>query len=139
MKCMIVDDNQNSLDLCKRHVLHVRGCEPKPFSSPVEALQYLKTNSVDLIILDINIEQMSGIAFIEAVKNIEFESEPAIMVCSEESNSEIILQLMGMGVIGYVVKPYEGGTLKKQIRHIRNHTRPELIPATEMWNFSSTC
>jgi two-component system chemotaxis response regulator CheY len=116
----------------------VRGCEAICFIHPVEALKYLRTNNVDLIILDINMPIMSGRAFVDNVFKMELSSMPSIMMCSADSSSDTILEFMGRGVSGYVVKPYDGETLKKQIRHIRNKTRPELIPANEMWSVAST-
>ena len=62
--CVVVDDEPMALNLVENYVLKTPFLELKSkFSSAVEALEFLKTEPVDLLFLDIQMPDLSGIAF----------------------------------------------------------------------------
>jgi DNA-binding LytR/AlgR family response regulator len=68
MKCIIVDDEPFAIDLLRSYVektdsLELAGC----FSNPVKAHSFLINNRVDLIFLDINMPELTGIQLIKSL------------------------------------------------------------------------
>jgi two-component system LytT family response regulator len=65
INCIIVDDEQHAIDILVTYVkqtpgLHLAGTT----TNPMEALQMIGTNKIDLIFLDIHKPELSGIDLI---------------------------------------------------------------------------
>jgi two-component system chemotaxis response regulator CheY len=79
-----------------------------------EALRYAKEESFDLITLDWNMPEMSGI---EALKGIrEFDAHiPVIMVTSEKEGARVV-EAFEAGANNYVIKPFDTASVETKIR-----------------------
>ena len=64
----------------------------------IEALHYLRTNSVDLLFLDINMPEISGIEFLKTLTN-----KPKTILTT--AYSQYALESYEYGVIDYLLKP----------------------------------
>lgn len=70
MKCTVIDDEPFALDLLKGYVVRTPFLElSECFSNPFKALTFLASNSVDLVFLDINMPELSGIELIKSLPN----------------------------------------------------------------------
>ncbi len=68
MKCIIVDDEPYAIDLLKSYVLKTESLElVGTFTNPVKAHAFLAKNRVDLIFLDINMPELTGIQLIKSL------------------------------------------------------------------------
>jgi two-component system, chemotaxis family, chemotaxis protein CheY len=86
-----------------------------------EALDLLRTNSVDLIMCDINMPVMSGIELLQKIKQEKLAlNVPIVMVTTENSEPQVRQAILA-GARGYIRKPFT-------VDHIRNNVRP-LLPA----------
>jgi len=72
----------------------------------VDAMSFLKkkSNNVDLILLDVFMPQMDGIAFLEKVKR-EYNHIDVIMVTAAQSAKDVKFAL-SHGVVDYIIKPF---------------------------------
>lgn len=62
--CVVVDDEPMALNLVERYVEKTPFLElKKKFSSAIEAMEFVKTNPVDLLFLDIQMPDLTGIEF----------------------------------------------------------------------------
>lgn len=82
----------------------------------IEALEIIKQQAVDLIILDISMPEMDGIELSKILK----KEYPAvkILIVSTHSNASIISRLIRIGVNGYLLKNAEKSELLKAITTI---------------------
>jgi len=70
IRCIIIDDEPSSQNVLKSFVHKIDYLELiQVCNSALEALEYLKSNTVDLLFLDINMPQLSGIDFYKSLKN----------------------------------------------------------------------
>ncbi|MGM0505452.1 MAG: LytR/AlgR family response regulator transcription factor, partial [Bacteroidota bacterium] len=68
MKCIVIDDEPFALNLMKDYVLKTPYLElVESFTNPFKALTFLSNNHVDLIFLDINMPDLSGIQLLESL------------------------------------------------------------------------
>ncbi len=114
MKIICVDDERFVLKL----VVHL--CEEMPqisevvsFSSSLEALEYLKNNSADLALLDIEMPKMNGITLAVKIK----ELHPDISVVFLTGYSNYALEAFKIHANGYIMKPIEKEKLVAEIDH----------------------
>lgn len=99
MNCIIVDDNKMARAATKQLVAQVDFLNlVQECSSPVEAFNYLKKETVDLIFLDIEMPEMSGI---ELIKNLK--QHPLIILIT--AKKEYAVEAFELNVADYIVKP----------------------------------
>ena len=67
-KILIIDDDADINHLFKMYLEH-DGFQVDAYTNPVDALYYFKKDEYDLILLDLKMPQMDGIAMFQALKN----------------------------------------------------------------------
>jgi len=68
MKCIVIDDEPFALNLIRDYVLKTPYLELiETFSNPFKALNYLTNNQPDIIFLDINMPELSGIQLLKSL------------------------------------------------------------------------
>ncbi len=99
ISAIIIDDEPNAIELLKGYIEKVpfMTCT-QSFRNPIEALVYLKENSADLLFLDINMPQLSGISFIKTL-----EKSPKIILTT--AYSEYAVESYEYQVADYLLKP----------------------------------
>lgn len=100
MKALIVDDN----DIARTTLSHLAKQIPNltivnEFSNAIEAYNYLQTHHVDLIFLDIEMPEMTGI---ELTKNLR--GKDALIIFTT-SNKEYALEAFELNIVDYILKP----------------------------------
>jgi two-component SAPR family response regulator len=70
MRCIIVEDQPPAQRILKKYVADYGALELlATFPDAVQALEFLKSNTVDLIFLDIHLPRISGLEFLKSLKN----------------------------------------------------------------------
>lgn len=99
MKCIIVDDNKMARTALKKLVAEVDFLSLQgEFDSSMEAFDYLRSNSVDLLFLDVEMPGMSGI---ELLANLE--RRPIVILVT--ANRDYAVEAYELDVADYIVKP----------------------------------
>tara|TARA_B100000508_G_scaffold140643_1_gene142549 strand:+ start:2819 stop:3538 length:720 start_codon:yes stop_codon:yes gene_type:complete len=98
--CIIVEDEPLAIEKIKKMVLKVPELELLDcFENSVEALSFLKNNPVDIVFLDVRMDELSGIEFIQcAPANCSFILTTAY--------DEYALQGYDLNITDYLLKPY---------------------------------
>ncbi|MNK43851.1 Transcriptional regulatory protein YpdB [compost metagenome] len=101
MKALIVDDN----DIARITLAHLAKKIPNliiinEYSNAIEAYHHLQTNQVDLIFLDIEMPEMTGI---ELTKNL---SGKDIIIIFTSSKKEYALEAFELNIADYLLKPF---------------------------------
>jgi putative two-component system response regulator len=82
------------------------------------ALEMLKQVKVDLILLDIEMPEISGLEFVGLLKQSpELKNIPVIFVTSH-ANPQFIDQAMAFEIEGYIVKPFIPEALIKRVKSV---------------------
>jgi two-component system chemotaxis response regulator CheY len=80
-----------------------------------EAIEQLKTQSIGLILSDINMPVMNGLEMLSQIKaNEAWKSIPVIMVSTEGSQAKV-LEAVRLGAAGYVRKPFNAEQIKEKL------------------------
>lgn len=100
MNCIIIDDDDLSRRVIEEFVKRTEYLTlTQSFSGPVEAINYLKQgNEIDLIFLDIEMPEMSGIEFLTTLAR-----PPQIIIVS--SKEKYALEAFEYSVTDYLLKP----------------------------------
>jgi two-component system chemotaxis response regulator CheY len=114
---MIVDDSAAIRKILHRVLLQADVPLGKVIEAGdgVEALEKLKTHKVGLILSDINMPNMDGLALLGALKAQEATRDvPVIMVTTEGSSSRV-MEAVNLGASGYVRKPFTAEQIKEKL------------------------
>ena len=82
-----------------------------------QALRRIEYGSVDFVVTDWNMPNMSGLELLQAIRRHDdphIRALPVLMVTAE-AKKENILQAAQAGVNGYIVKPFPADALKTRI------------------------
>jgi two-component system, LytTR family, response regulator len=100
INCIIIEDEPLAMERTKSYVLKLPYLNLlKTFDNAIEALTFLKANAVDLIFLDIQMDELSGIQLLES-SNIESE------VIFTTAFNEYALKGYDLNVTDYLLKPF---------------------------------
>ncbi len=111
-KILIIDDSK-SLRSAADFTLKSAGFDTVQAGDGVEGLEALKTideADIGMIITDINMPNMDGIAFIKEVKKTKFKFVP-ILVLTTEAQEEKKKEGQQAGASGWLVKPFNSEQL----------------------------
>ncbi len=101
MKCLLIDDEPKALEILRTYVERVHFLEfVEAYRDPVRALAYLAAHPVDLIFLDVNMPDMSGIQFLNAL-----HSRPLVIFTT--AYSEYAVRSYDYDAVDYLLKPIE--------------------------------
>ena len=83
------------------------------FPNGREALNYLLSNSIDLLILDITMPIMNGLELAKALREKSINTD--IIAVTAASDIEHLEEMLRYGVIDYLVKPFDRSRFNKAI------------------------
>ncbi|MDR2662609.1 MAG: response regulator [Treponema sp.] len=113
---LAVDDMAVSLTTIRTILQHEY--DVRLAKSAALALEMLKQIKVDLILLDIEMPEISGLEFVGLLKkNPELKNIPVIFVTSH-ANPQFIDQAMAFEAEGYIVKPFIPEALIKRVKSV---------------------
>lgn len=80
-----------------------------------EALRHLEAGPVDIILLDLRMPDMDGVAFLRAARgDARLDAVPVVLTTVEPDGSELLAQARSLGVAAVVRKPWK----PKQLRDL---------------------
>jgi two-component system chemotaxis response regulator CheY len=113
MRILIVDD-ANLMRAYYRRILENAGFDVDEALNGLEALEKMLTDPADMLIVDINMPQMDGISFIEALRRQALPSSSVpILVTSTEAGAKDFEAVRIAGGNYYLVKPVSADVLTR--------------------------
>jgi two-component system, LytTR family, response regulator len=124
--CLIVDDEQHAIDILVHYVsqtpyLHLAATA----TNPIEALQIVNTQKIDLIFLDIQMPELTGIDFIKAIQG-------KADVILTTAYSEFALESYELNVVDYLLKPIRFPRFLQAVQKVTNNEQDEAEETTEI-------
>ena len=99
LHCLIIDDEPLAIKLLKDHVLQCQHTVLEgTFHDPIKAMQALENLTVDLIFLDVQMPELSGVQFAKIVQG----RYPVILTTAY---TEYALQGYDLDIVDYLLKP----------------------------------
>jgi two-component system NtrC family response regulator len=105
---LIVDDEKN-YPLILGEVLQDEGFETYTANNGEAALEILQNSDVDLVLTDMKMPRMDGIALLEKIK--EKDPELPVMMMTAHGTVEKAVEAMQKGAYNYILKPFDNEQL----------------------------
>lgn len=109
LKCIVVDDEPLQQEILKDYIAEISGMELiKLFNDGKEVVDYLKSNKVDLIFLDINMPGINGVDLVRRLVN-----PPAIIFTT--AYPEYAVEGFNLNAVDYLLKPISFSRFSKAV------------------------
>ena len=118
-RILIVDDEKNIREVVKEYC-EISGYDTDEAADGLEALEYVRNQSYDCVILDVMMPRMDGFSTCREIKRIA--AVPVIMLSARQDEYD---KLFGfeLGVDDHVVKPFSPKELMARIRVVMERGR----------------
>ena len=134
LKCIAVDDEPLALDIIEDYISKVPFLElVKRTENAIEALQLVQAGGIDLVFLDIQMPDLTGIQF------LKIASGKANYIITT-AYSQYALESYDLNVSDYLLKPIAFDRFYKAVEKVRNQMQKEevdvvITPATPVQDF----
>ncbi|GAB0155218.1 response regulator transcription factor [Chryseobacterium sp. Alg-005] len=99
------------------------------FTDGISALDFISKNTVDVVLLDISMPNISGIQLCKEIKKLSAKS--VVLGLSNHSERNIVIQMLQSGANGYLLKNI---SLDELIKCIHDALKGELVFSNEIKN-----
>ena len=110
-----VDDNDMNLLLIQSHLSTIDATFIN-FTNPADAIEYMRHNPCDMVIVDYNMPLINGTELTEEVKKIDPDI-PVIMVTASDAEDTIQIQALSAGVNDFIKKPINKAILLNRVQN----------------------
>ena len=117
LRVLTVDDSRTILAML-HHTLSNAGFEVLQAEDGKQGLDVLKTETVDVVITDINMPVMDGIEFIKTVRATGTHQSLPILILTTETSQDKRDQGKAAGGTGWIVKPFDPEKLISVIHRV---------------------
>ena len=117
INCLVVDDEQHAIDILTHYIsqtpfLHLVAST----TNPLEALRIVNEQNIDLIFLDIQMPELSGIDFIRSI-----HGKAAVILTT--AYSEFALESYELDVVDYLLKPIRLPRFLQAVQKVADSTK----------------
>lgn len=125
INCIAIDDEPLALDIIRAYCSKVSFLNLKQtFTNAIDTLEYLRTNSVDLMFLDIQMEELTGIQLLNSM-----HQKPYVIMTTAYDN--YALQGFDLDVVDYMLKPISFERFIKGVNKVMERMQKEKPDAAE--------
>jgi DNA-binding response OmpR family regulator len=116
-RLMVVDDDQMNLDMLARR-LERHGYTVVRATGGMQALEYLKAGNVELILLDHQMPDMTGLEFLRRVRLSNSSTALPIIMVTAASDTNTVMAAVSLGANDFITKPVD---MSRVLARIRSH------------------
>lgn len=114
---LVVDDSRTNLQVIGRRLTHI-GYRCCLCASGAEALDRLQGRSFDLVLLDMVMPGMSGVAVLREIRSMQHRRHVPVMMITARSDPGAVVEALGAGADDHVTKPFEFDALDARMRRL---------------------
>lgn len=129
INCLILDDEELARNLVENYANRLSNlnviCK---CSNPIQAIQILQEHQIDLIFLDIQMPELTGIEFLNTLQH-----KPLVIFTT--AYKEYALQGFDLDIIDYLLKPFRFERFIQAVNKASKILKKDLLPHTEEVKF----
>jgi len=109
-RILVVDDDENILNL-ERTILEQKGFEVTGALGGAQALDLLKTNTFDLVLLDVMMPEVDGFTVCRKIKEDPRLKDVPVIFLTAKGGGEALAEGFESGAVMYINKPFTANKL----------------------------
>lgn len=115
--CLVVDDSRVVRKVARR-IVEDLGFTCDEAEDGQKAYDYCTGKMPDAILLDWNMPVMSGIEFLEKLRQMPNGGGPKVIFCTTENDMAHITRAMSAGANEYIMKPFDSEIIESKFTQI---------------------
>ncbi len=121
LNCLVVDDEPFSIEIIKNYIEKVPGLFFKAkCGNAIDALRFIREHSVDLVFLDINMPEVTGIQMVKSM------TDPPLIVFVT-AYPEYAIKGFDLDAVDYLLKPFGFDRFMKAVEKVYSRIGAELL------------
>lgn len=126
-RILVADDEPDTLDICSK-VLKKEGREIATCSDGLTALDMLKKNSFDLLLLDIRMPEKDGMEVLKELREMDMDVD--VIIITAYASIDTAVQAIKSGARDYLSKPFTSQELRSVVESVleRRVKKTERLP-----------
>ena len=114
---LIVDDQSINLELLGTICRHIGFTQVSKASGALDALRVQKSTPADIIFLDIDMPEVTGIEIIQELKQVT--PQVTIIMASAAPTAKNVRECLELGADGFVAKPFSSDNIINALKQVR--------------------
>jgi two-component system chemotaxis response regulator CheY len=116
--CLVVDDSKIVRKVVRK-IVETLGFAVLEAEDGQQAVEQVRFNKVDVIILDWNMPVMDGLTCMQTIRgDANIDPQPIIIFCTTENEFSKIQQAVMAGANEYVMKPFDEAIIAGKLRQL---------------------
>lgn len=115
MKKILLAEDEDTIARLVQFKLEKSGFEVTSVRNGREALEQLRENRPDLILLDVMMPEINGIEVLERIKRDDALKDVPVIMLSARGQKADIERCLSSGAVDYILKPFAPSELVKRI------------------------
>ena len=115
--CLVVDDSRVVRKVARR-IVEDLGFTCEEAEDGQKAYEACSKSMPDAILLDWNMPVMSGIEFLEKLRQMPNGKNPKVVFCTTENDMSHITRAMNAGAYEYIMKPFDSEIIESKFSQI---------------------
>lgn len=117
LKSIIIDDEHLAIEVIEEYSKRIRSVQiQQTFTNAIDAIEFLQSNKIDLVFLDINMPDLDGLQFLNS---LQLREKPMIIFTT--AYSEYAIDGFHHNAIDYLLKPIEFEKFISAVNKAHNH------------------
>jgi two-component system chemotaxis response regulator CheY len=104
--CLVVDDSR-VIRRMATDILKSMGLRTAEAEHGLRAVEFCQKMVPDMVLLDWNMPEMDGITCLRALRAMELDPRPLVVMCTTENSVSKIREALESGADEYIMKPYD--------------------------------
>lgn len=117
-RILVVDDNADNRDVLERRLRRLGLTTVTQASDGVEALDIVRRQPFDLVLLDVMMPRMNGVEMLEIMRAENRLEETPVVMISAASEIDTVVRCIELGAEDYLPKPFNAALLGARVRAV---------------------
>lgn len=113
-RVLVVDDDKLMREVLKAILRSEHFAVSGEASNGRAALDHIQKHKPDIVCLDINMEGLSGIEVLKAIRGSHPETK--VIMISGDASAASVRDAVGYGAMGYIIKPFNAARVATALR-----------------------
>jgi CheY-like chemotaxis protein len=118
LRILLAEDDASIRAVAELSLTRVGGHNVTAVTDGIQALEKLKEQSFDLILLDIMMPGMDGFETCKRIKETAATADLPVIFLTARAQAHEQQQGLSLGAVGYIIKPFDPMTLPAQIQEV---------------------
>jgi DNA-binding response OmpR family regulator len=122
---ILVADDQSNIRLTVRTALESEGYHVREAANGRQALDAVKQSPPDVMVLDLNMPEVDGMAVLEQMKLLHTQKRSRVIVLTAYGSIPTAVKAMSLGASDFIEKPLSPFKLRKTVRSVLDEPEPD--------------